>query len=103
MRVRRAGRGLRLRLSGRVLRPAGMGASEACSGGVVTVGVQNGRRRTLASRETALRSTCAYRATLRFRRRAALGRRLRVRVVFRGSDRLKPRRAPLLRARVPRG
>ena len=94
-RVRRAGRGLRLRISGRLTPPTGMSAKEACGSGVFTVLVQSQRKKTLAVRETRLRASCAYRLTVRFARRTGLSRALRVRVVFRGNDRLKQRRAPL--------
>ena len=101
-RVRRAGRGLRLRISGRLTPPAGMSAKEACGSGVFTVLVQSRRKKTLAVREARLRASCAYGLTVRFARRTALSRVLRVRVVFRGNDRLKQRRAPLSSRAVPR-
>ena len=101
-RVRRAGRGLRLRISGRLTPPAGMSAKEACGSGVFTVLVQSRRKKTLAVRETRLRASCAYGVTVRFARRTGLSRALRVRVVFRGNDRLKQRRAPLASRAVPR-
>ena len=101
-RVRRAGRGLRLRISGRLTPPTGMSAKEACGSGVFTVLVSSQRKKTLASRETRLRASCAYGLTVRFARRTGLSRALRVRVVFRGNDRLKQRRAPLATRAVPR-
>jgi hypothetical protein len=101
-RVRRAGRGLRLRISGRLTPPTGMSAKEACGSGVFTVLVQSRRKKTLAARETRLRASCAYGLTVRFARRTGLSRVLRVRVVFRGNDRLKQRRAPLASRAVPR-
>jgi subtilisin family serine protease len=101
-RARRAGRGLRLRISGRLTPPAGMSAKQACGAGVFTVLVQSRRKKTLAARETRLRASCAYGLTVRFARRTGLSRLLRVRVVFRGNDRLKERRAPLATITVPR-
>ena len=101
-RVRRAGRGLRLRIRGRLTPPTGISAKEACGAGVFTVLVQSRRKKTLAVREARLRASCAYGLTVRFARRTGLSRALRVRVVFRGNDRLKQRRAPLATAAVPR-
>ena len=101
-RARRAGRGLTLRISGRLTPPTGMSAREACGAGVFTVLVQSQRKKTLAVREARLRASCAYRLTVRFKRRTGLSRALRVRAVFRGNDRLKQRRAPLGTAAVPR-
>ena len=79
-----------------------MSAGEACGAGVFTVLVQSQRKKTLAVREARLRASCAYRLTVRFKRRTGLSRALRVRAVFRGNDRLKQRRAPLGTAAVPR-
>jgi subtilisin family serine protease len=102
-RTRRARRGLTLSIKGRLTPPAGMTAKEACSGGgVFTIAVQSARRKTLAAREARLRTNCAYALTLKFKRRAGLGRKLRVRVVFRGNDRLRQRRAKLATPKVPR-
>ena len=101
-RANRAGRGLSLRVSGRLTPPAGMRA-EACTAGRFSVAVQTQRRSTLASRVVRLRSDCTYRVTIRFSRRSRLGRSLRVVVRFEGNDLLLPRRARLATRRVPRG
>jgi subtilisin family serine protease len=101
-RARRSGRGLKLRIRGRLTPPTGMSAREACGAGVFTVLVQSQRKKTLAVREARLRASCAYGLTVRFKRRTGLSRALRVRAVFRGNDRLKQRRAPLGTAAVPR-
>ncbi|HYM59162.1 MAG TPA: S8 family serine peptidase [Solirubrobacteraceae bacterium] len=98
----RIGRGLSLRVSGRLTPPAGMRA-EACTAGQFTVAVQTQRRKTLASRVVRLRSHCTYRVTIRFFNRRRLGRSLRAVVRFEGNDLLLPRRARLATRRVPRG
>ena len=79
-----------------------MSAKQACGSGVFTVLVQSQRKKTLAARETRLRANCTYRLTVRFHRRTGLSRAFRVRVVFRGNERLKQRRAPLGTRAVPR-
>ena len=101
LRPRKVGRGLSLRVSGRLTPAAGM-RGEACTSGTFTLVVQTSRRRTLASRQTRLRRDCTYAITLRFASRRALSRSLRVLVRFDGNDLLLPRRAPLATRRVPR-
>jgi lantibiotic leader peptide-processing serine protease len=97
----RIGRGMSLRVSGRLTPAAGMRA-EACTAGSFSVTVQTQRRQTLATRIVRLRSTCTYSVTIRFSNRRRLGRSVRAVVRFEGNDLLLPRRAPLATRRVPR-
>jgi hypothetical protein len=84
----------RYRLSGRLRLPAGVQASEACSGSV-SIQLHRGRRRVTSTR-AALSRSCSYRKTIAFRNtrriRASKGR-LKVSVSFRGNAVLASRRA----------
>ncbi|MEJ7787828.1 MAG: hypothetical protein WKF96_23745 [Solirubrobacteraceae bacterium] len=86
-------------VSGRVRRPAGIGAS-GCRGGRVSVQWKAGTR-TISTRRVTLRADCSNRARVTFRITRRLGRgRLTVQVRFLGSDRFKPASARRLSARA---
>lgn len=86
-------------VSGRVRRPAGIGAS-GCRGGRVSVQWKAGTK-TISTRRVTLRADCSYRARVTFRIKRRLGRgRLTVQVRFLGSDRFKPASARRLSARA---
>ena len=80
---------------GRLALPAGVNASDACSGRV-SIRVTR-RKRTVLTRRTRLSSTCRYRRVIAFkstrRLRASKGR-LRVTTSFRGNALLSSRRGP---------
>jgi hypothetical protein len=86
-------RGLRFTTTGRVRRPAGLTAKQACTGSV-SVQIQAGRK-TISTRRATLSRSCAFRsrATFATRHRFAHRKRLRVRVRFLGNAVLASRRA----------
>ena len=65
-------RPFRFRTRGRLVRPAGVTAAEACRG-TVTVQVKAGRR-TISARRAKLRRSCRFASKVTFRRAARLGR-----------------------------
>ena len=82
----------RLTITGRLLRPAGIGAADACRG---RVSVRVGRR----ERVTGLRRDCTLRVVVRLPRSTRAGR-LRVRATFTGNAALEPRAARSVVVRV---
>jgi len=89
----------RFTVSGRILRPAAIGAS-ACHGGRVSVQWKLGAR-TISTRRVTLKSDCTYRVSVTFaiKRRVGSGR-LQAKVRFLGSDRFAPASARTLSARA---
>ncbi len=89
----------RFTVSGRVLRPAGIGAA-ACKRGRVSVQTKVGAR-TVSTRRVTLRSDCSYRVSVTFHDRRRLGRgRLTLSVRFLGNARFKPAATRRLSARA---
>jgi hypothetical protein len=87
----------RYTVSGRILRPAGVGPS-ACRGGRVSAQWKTTRGTTLSTRRDTLSSACTYKISVTFQNKKRLGSgRLKVRVRFLGSARLLPR-SPVTRS-----
>lgn len=87
----------RFTVSGRILRPAGVGPS-ACRGGRVSAQWKTVRGTTLSTRRATLSSVCTYRISVTFQNKKRLGSgRLKVRVRFLGTARLLPR-SPVTRS-----
>jgi len=89
----------RFTVSGRILRPATIGAS-ACKGGRVSVQWKLGTR-TISTRRATLKSDCTYRVSVTFaiKRRVGSGH-LRAKVRFLGNAGFKPASARTLSARA---
>ncbi len=86
----------RFTVSGRIIRPAGIGPS-ACRRGTVSAQWKTIGGTTLSTRRVTLSSTCTYRSRVTFQNKKRLGNgRLKVRVRFRGNARFLPR-GPLTR------
>lgn len=94
----------RFRVTGRVRLPSGVSAREACgTRRAIRVLFRDGGRRTVANARVSLRSNCTYRKTVRFKRSQRFrSKRLIVEVRFLGNDRLLPRSAARISARIGR-
>lgn len=79
----------RFTVSGRLVRPAGIGAS-ACSGARVSAQWKTIRGKTVSTRRATMTSSCTYRISVTFRSRGRLaGGRLKVAIRFLGNARLQ--------------
>ena len=87
--ARRVGRRFVLRLTARIVPPAGVTEAAACRGSVAMT-VRRATRR-IASRTVTVRSDCGYTVTVRIKAaKVRRARRLRVRLAFSGNDVLAP-------------
>jgi hypothetical protein len=90
----------RFTVSGRLVRPSGVGSS-ACRGARVSAQWKTIRGKTVSTRRATMTSSCTYRITVTFRSRSRLaGGRMKVRIRFLGNPRLQALPFRELRARA---
>jgi hypothetical protein len=87
----------KFRVSGRLIRPAGVGA-DGCQG-FVNVSVR-GRGRSQLVRNISLTRTCRFRVTVKLKSARKFGRRLRIQARFAGNAKLRPAASRRVAARV---